>query len=544
MSMTLQTDKTGRLWTASFFKRLAVAAFVSAVTFAGAVGSVARAAEADNPPRGGSMTLIIDEDMKTWDPIAWKRTYPCGPMDILDAVYGFIVYINADGVVTGGMAKSLTSTDAITWTLKLREGVKFTDGTPYDAEAVKYNWDRLANPATAATAQAWVASWNKGITVVDPLTLTIKLPAADANFAALVADLAPFIASPAALKAAAQKTDIKPVGAGAFIPTQWDQGISLTLKRNPDYWDQPRPYLDTLKFVVIPETNARIATVVQGGATMMAGYPYQFGTNNKATGVAQFEVPIRGINRAYFNQTKGIFTDVRAREAFYRAVDRNKLMQAFTQTDVKTQAELYKAPTSYFDSKSPYHDASLAFPTYDPAKAQALFDQLKADGKPFNVKLVTYTNSDTNRLVTYIQQALSTYQGVTATISQVDQAAFTERCRTQLDFDICFEGGIEGSNEANLTKFLGSTGILNWGQYKSAAMDAVLAEAGSTVEPAALKAAYKKAQEVIVKDLPIYLFGEQHRFLLLRNNTGGVVNSNGGILQKQYLYVCSDVCVK
>src|SRR6185312_7858385 len=129
---------------------------------------------------------------------------------------------------------------------------------------------------------------------------------------------------------------------------------------------------------IIPETNSRIATVVQGGATMMAGYPYQFGTNNKEPGVAQLEIPIRGINSGFFNQASGVFTDVRARQAFYYAIDRTKLMQAFTQTD------LYKAPLGYFGTKSPYFDASLALPGYDAAKAQALIDQLAADGKPFN----------------------------------------------------------------------------------------------------------------------------------------------------------------
>ena len=116
----------------------------------------------------------------------------------------------------------------------------------------------------------------------------------------------------------------------------------MTMERNPRYWDKERPYLDTIKFAIIPETNSRIATVVQGGATMMAGYPYQFGSNATAEGVATKEIPIRGINRAYLNQVKGPLTDVRAREALYSAIDRSRLMQAFTQMTG------YKAPTNYF----------------------------------------------------------------------------------------------------------------------------------------------------------------------------------------------------
>ncbi|WP_392709631.1 ABC transporter substrate-binding protein [Rhizobium ruizarguesonis] len=525
----------------SLFMRGAAALLLSLMAAAPVMLAASHAgAQTEKPVSGGTMTVINGSDIKSWDPAITAGTYPGGPMDVLDAVYGFIVYVNDKGVVTGGMAESLTSTDAVTWTLKLRKDMKFTDGTPYDAEAVKYNWDRAADPATLSPAQPFISSWNKAITVVDPQTLTIKLSSPNANFAAQVAELCPFIASPAALKVAKEKTDIKPVGAGAFTLTEWNQGISMTMARNPGYWDQPRPYLDTIKFAIIPETNSRIATVVQGGATMMAGYPYQFGSNATAPGVATREIPIRGINRAYLNQAKGIFTDVRAREAFYSAIDRARLMQAFTQMPG------YKAPSNYFGENSPYFDSASSLPAYDPKKAQELFDALKADGKPFSIKIVTYTNSDLKRLAAYIQQVLTGYEGASAEIVEVDQASLIQRCKTQLDFDICVEGGVLVSNgaEPNISNLLSSGGAFNWGQYKSAEMDAALKEASSTLDPAAVKAAYGKVQKLVATEMPLYIFGEQTRSLLLRNNTGGVVPSNGGILQKQFLYVCTDACQK
>ncbi|SFZ80631.1 peptide/nickel transport system substrate-binding protein [Devosia enhydra] len=498
------------------------------------------AALAQTPTSGGTMTIINGSDIRSWDPAITSGTFPGGPMDVLDAVYGFIVYVNDKGVVTGGMAESLTSEDAITWTLKLREGVKFSDGVAYDAEAVKYNWERVADPATAAPSQAFVAGWASGMEVVDPLTLKITLPAANANFAAQIAELAPFIASPEALKVAKEKSEIKPVGAGAFLLDAWDQDVSVSMKRNPDYWDQPRPYLDTLKFAIIPETNARIATVVQGGATMMAGYPYQFGSNADADGVATKQIPIRGINRAYFNHTKGVFSDVRAREAFYSAIDRGRLMQAFT------QMEGFTPPVSYFGTSSQYYDPAYSLPSYDPAKAQELISALAADGKPFEVKIVTYTNSDLKRLAAYVQQVISSYEGASATIEEVDQANLIVRCKQQLEFDLCVEGGVLVSNgaEPNISNLLRSTGNFNWGQYNNPEMDAALSAAASTVDPTAVKAAFSDVQKLVVEDLPLYIFGEQTRYLLLRDNTGGVVNSNGGILQKQFLYVCDAPCVE
>jgi peptide/nickel transport system substrate-binding protein len=500
----------------------------------------AAAAGTTNPTPGGSMTIINGSDIRSWDPALTLGTFPGGPMDALDAVYGFLVYVDVNGAVTGSMAQSLTSSDGITWTLKLRDGINFTDGTPYDAAAVKFNWDRTADPATAAPTQAWIGTWKDGMSVADPTTLIIKLPSADADFASKIAHLAPFIASPEALRAAATKTDIKAVGAGPFLLQSWDQGVSMTLTRNPAYWDQPRPYLETLKFVIIPETNSRIATVVQGGAQMMAGYPYQFGTNASAPGVGKIEIPISGINRGHFNQASGIFTDLRARQAFWYGIDRTKLMQAFTQTD------LFPAPTTYFAPNSPYYDESLTFPSYDPAKAQSLIDALAADGKQFNIKLVSSNNSDVKRLDEYIQQTLSSYKGVTVTLSQVDDGQVPVVCGQQHAFDVCVEGGVLVANGAQpvTSDLMRSTGVNNYGQYKSSAMDEALAAASATVDTAKAKAAYQRVQQLMLQDLPIYVFGRQTRYLLVRDNTGGVVPSNGGILQKQFLFVCPQACVK
>lgn len=498
------------------------------------------AAETATPVRGGEMTIINGSDIKSWDPAITNSTYPGGPMDVLDAIYGFIVYVDVKGQVQGGMAESLTSTDATTWVLKLRPGLTFSDGTPYDAAAVQYNWARAANPDTLAPSGAWIATWAKGMKVVDATTLEIVLPAPNAIFAQQVAELAPFIGSPKMLAAAATKADIKPVGAGAFLLDSWDQGIGMTMKRNPGYWDQPRPYLDTLKFKIIPETNSRIATVVQGGATMMAGYPYQFGSNAEAPGVATTQIPIRGIYRGYFNLEAGIFTDPRARKAFYEAINRDRLMQAYTQT------KAYAAPDNYFGKDSAYHSADAKVPGYDPEDAQKLIDALAKDGKPFEINIVTYPNSDMKRLAEYIQQVIGAYDHASAKITEVAMANLSQTCNTQMAYDFCVDGGALVSNgaEPNISKLLGTGGALNWSHYSSPEMDRLLASATGTLDQAAVKADYAQVQKLFAEDLPFYLFGEDYRSLLLRDNTGGVVNSNGGILQKQYLYVCDGPCAK
>ncbi len=511
-----------------------------ALAFAAAVPAVSTKALADDqkPISGGEMTIINGSDITSWDPSIINGTYPGGPMDVRDAIYGVLVYLDVNGKLQGGMAQSLTSDDATTWTLKLRSGITFTDGAPYDAEAVKYNWDRMADPATMAPTQAFVASWNKSIKIIDPLTLTITLDQANRNFGSQLAQQAPFIASPKELAAAKQPSDIKPVGAGPFIFGSWDQGVSMTLNRNPKYWDQPRPYLDKLNFKIIPETNSRIATVVQGGATMMAGYPYQFGSNATAKGVATHEIQIPGLYRAFFNQKSGPFTDVRARKAFYEAIDRSRLMQAYTQTSG------YVTPNNYFTKVSPYHQTAYNLPNYNPEDAQKIFDALAKEGKPFEMKLVTYSNSDLKRLAAYVQQVMSAYKNVKIDVNIVDQAMLTKTCKDQLNFDLCVDGGVLVANgaEPTISGHLATGGIYNWGQYSNPKMDADLKAASATMDEGQVKADYDDVQKMVAEDLPLYIFGSETRYLLLRDNTGGIVPSDGGMLQKQYLYVCNDAC--
>jgi peptide/nickel transport system substrate-binding protein len=106
-------------------------------------------------PTGGTITMRLGADITSWDPCVIQAATVPGTMgDVLNAVYGSLVYTDVNGAVQPAMAESLTTDDAITWTFKLHDGVKFTDGSPYDAEAVKFNFDRAADEPTHAPARS------------------------------------------------------------------------------------------------------------------------------------------------------------------------------------------------------------------------------------------------------------------------------------------------------------------------------------------------------------------------------------------------------
>ncbi|MCW5952384.1 MAG: ABC transporter substrate-binding protein, partial [Propionibacteriaceae bacterium] len=276
-------------------------------------------------PLGGTVTMRLGADISSWDPCVIQAATVPGTMgDVLNSVYGALVYTDDQGVVQPGMAESLTTEDGVTWTFKLRPEVTFTDGTPYDAAAVKFAYDRAADPANACTSQQWIATWTS-VEAVDDLTVKVTLPSANANFNLQVAELAAFVGSPASLEGVTDKTAIQPVGAGPFMLESRDQGVKTVLKKNPGYWDAPRPYIDQYVLLTIPESNTGQNMVVQGDLDFMMGYAYQYGRNASMPGVTTKVVPINGYNIAYFvtdGGPTGLFNDARARQAVAVGVDR------------------------------------------------------------------------------------------------------------------------------------------------------------------------------------------------------------------------------
>ncbi len=136
------------------------------------------------------------------------------------AVYGALLYYDFEtGEITPGMAESFTSDDGKVWTLKLRPGLTFTDGTPFDAAAVAFNWDRILDPAllSPSRAAAQTITWN----VVDETTLTVTSNEVNHQLPFQLTESLAFVASPTAIAQKGADFANAPVGAGPFQLTSW-----------------------------------------------------------------------------------------------------------------------------------------------------------------------------------------------------------------------------------------------------------------------------------------------------------------------------------
>src|SRR5213078_2078192 len=204
---------------------------------------------------GGTITKLATTDFNNLDPAYTTASTLDGAPTF--AVFDTLMYDDRESNIVPQTAASMTSTDGIVWTLKIRPNIKFSDNSPYNADAIKFNWERIADPSLAATQGTSVKNI-KQLEAVDDTTLRITLITKDAQFPRTVVNIG-FIGSKVAIQKQG-KDDFgqNPVGAGPFIFKSWVHQSKMVLQRNPNYWNAPRPYVDELVIKYIVDEQQRL----------------------------------------------------------------------------------------------------------------------------------------------------------------------------------------------------------------------------------------------------------------------------------------------
>jgi peptide/nickel transport system substrate-binding protein len=284
------------------------------------------------------------------------------------------------------------SDDGLVWTFRLRKGVKFHDGTPFDAEAVAFTMARLLDEKSAFKPDEKVpyASFYRGIVASveakDPGTVVFRLARSYAPFLANMAMFSADMVSPAAVRAAGPKAFGKsPVGTGPFRFESWSQGEKkIVLARNPDYWRGPAA-VDTVVFRTIPDKNTRLTALRSGDLNWMDT------PNCEDIEPCRKDPRLKvwsgtGMNVGYLamNTERKPFDDVRVRRAVSLAVDRKRLVDALYYGSAVPA--VHPMPPSMLG-----YDASVPLPAADPAKAKALLAEAGFPGG-FDTDLFAMSN--------------------------------------------------------------------------------------------------------------------------------------------------------
>jgi 4-phytase/acid phosphatase/peptide/nickel transport system substrate-binding protein len=385
-----------------------------------AVGLILCVAPAAAQKTGGSITVGLELDIPGLDPLK-VGVYDTAAEMAAALIFDTLTSLDDKGDPVPRLAVSWNSSDDFkTWTIRLREGVKFHDGTPFNAGAVAWNFARQKDPNNHCRCAFYIQNIDK-VDAVDDSTVVFHLRDPQANFPALLAPPAVnnVAHSPTAIQKLGDDYNRKPVGTGPFVLKSWTAGDRMVVERNPDYWDKGRPYLDRVVLRPLPDAQARFASLQSGEADLVWDDEYDADNIAKAKADPALKVhSYTGSGAAVyaFNTKVAPFDDVRVRQALVMALDRKKMSQAITNGLAKPASNPY-GEGSFVQCKD---DGALP---YDPKKAREL---IKDYGKPVEFKTIV-TATPRGRTIGQVLQQFWKQVGATMELDQVDQTTVVTR---------------------------------------------------------------------------------------------------------------------
>ncbi|HET8993896.1 MAG TPA: ABC transporter substrate-binding protein [Rhodococcus sp. (in: high G+C Gram-positive bacteria)] len=483
-------------------------------------------AEVGDPIQGGTVSVVQGGEPRSLDPATLVNAWVSNSL-IGNALYGTLLVNDPETLeITPVLAESFDTADGgATFELKLREGLLFTDGTAYDAEAVRYNWERMRDQNSGSPSLIQ-ASQIAALEVTDPLTLRVTLASPNPHYAqAVVWGGLNWVASPTALGAGRQAFDEQPVGAGPYTMTQWRRQDRIVLERNPGY--EPAPYLDGIELVHNGDTNQRVNAVISGDAGLAIEASWASLGRAEDAGLRVIVEPTGGGQFLALNTRRAPFDDERARRALALAID----IDALNEVVFAGRADL---PRTLFDENSPFY-ADIPISTHDPDAAQKLFDELAAEGKPVSFTFLAYTSVENKAVAEAVQAQLSAFDGVEVQVEVLDFTSALPRLNTY-DFDVAITSAtILDPDTALWGNFHGdSTG--NFSGIDDPELNAAIDEGRTAAELEDRAAAYETAQQRIVDLNPAVWYIRTAPAAVLGEGVHGVQMYGMGSIRPELLW--------
>ena len=452
----------------------------------------------ENPPAAPAkekvLTVAQQSDAFSMDPTQHTQK-PTG--SILFQIYNSLVIKEPDGTVAPGLATSWEATDDLHWVFKLREGVKFTNGEPMNADAVVYTIMRAINPDTKSP---YLSRVNNIVNAekVDDMTVTITTGKPDPILLTRLDQMSfPMLIVPPVYTEVNGGIipDDAPVGTGPYKFVEWVKDDHVTLEANPDYWGGKSAF-DKVIFKPIPETSARISALKNNEVDIATNIPPELVDSIKSNpGTTTVEIASENLYFIGLNtETVDAFKDKRVRQALNYAVDKDAILQnIMLGHGVPIAVTMTENGFAYPKGLEPY--------PYDPEKAKAL---LAEAGYPNGFGPLVF-RSRNGRYVkdAEIVQAVAQYLnevGVKTEIQFVESGVWGELGNSHDRGDLQFPGW--SGMDPDLVWYP----LLHCGEFQSyycnPKLDTLLEEGRNTLNSTKRVEIYQQAGEMIYDDAP------------------------------------------
>ena len=481
------------------------------------------------PTMGGTLAFGLGaETSDGWDPTT-SRWAGSGTI-VSRAVYDRLAEYDENHVAQPFLAETITPNEDFTmWTVKVREGVTFHDGTLLDASAVKLNLDQQkASILTGAALQVMGA-----VEIVDQYTVQVSMNSPWATFPTSMTTQAGVVAAPSQLEASGEARSGRPVGTGPFVFGTWRQDADLTVTKNPDYWMQDSagrslPYLDGIDFKILADVQSRGAALESGSVEVMETFdPSQMIEYRQKAVDGQYQMYSNqsreeAVQLIYLNTAKAPFDDPLARQIVAYGTDR--------ETIARTQyLGLFPATTGLFPQSSDFYSES-GYPTFDRQRAIELNEQYREKyGRALAFTLNLPSTPEFKAIGELAQQEAAQY-GVDISLNLVDQSTLIANAALG-NFEAT---GLITFGDPNLDAifFSGDTVkpigevSLNFSRLSDPALTGYLIDARETPELEEQAAAWASAEKRIAENLNAIFVVRNGTALVYDNNVFGFLDAS------------------
>lgn len=426
---------------------------------------------------------------------------------VVDNIFDTLVKRDENEELTPGLATEWKQVDDLTWEFTLREDVTFTNGEPFNAEAVKYSIDRVLDPENNAPTFSYISTIDE-VKVIDEHTVHIVTNSTDPLIPTRFNRYPTEIVPPKYVEEVGQEEFAQnPIGTGPYKFVSWDKGSQVVLEVNEDYWDD-EPEVKKVTFRSIPETSTRVSALLNGEADIITGVAPETREQISNSEAAELSVVERAGNTIFVGLKYDFepFADKRVRQAMNYAVDTNAIVEyVLEDAAVQTNSMIGPKDFGYAGEYDGYE--------YDPNKAKELLAEAGyEDGFSITLDTVNWYMKNTDVAQVIAEQLKEV--GIEVTVNNVESSVYRNVVPAGEQSDMYVLGW---SSTNTLDADAAIYAVLRSGEsystYSNPDVDAKLDEARSTSDEERREELYKEIQEEVLEDAPrIFLYQENQYY--------------------------------
>ncbi len=486
---------------------------------------------------GGTLTRALTSEPASIDP---HGAASAGVNVVLPYLYDTLVTRQRDGKFAPHLAEGWqVAPDGKSIDFRLRSGVKFQDGSPMNAAAVVFTFERFKRVGDKSPIAANIKQIDR-VQALDDLSVRFSFTEPNASVWGTLSMPYAGILNPALVQAAGDDLSTKAAGTGPFKLGEWKKGTSITLARNPDYnWgpaevkNKGPVHLDRLVFKIVPDASTQMSALQTGDVdAIFVTEPSQLTQARAERGLKVEEINLDSLIYLGYNCAKAPYDDARVRQALSHAINKNDIVNtALGGLGMVAGTPLPPGLLGYDQSLRSYGQG------YDPAKAKAVLSEAgftqgsdgvwQKDGRKLGGKLLTSNRAPNEAIATLIQSQLKAI-GVPVEIQQLDSSAVM-KASTEGAFDLIL-WRYDWNDPDALNIYLGSSRIRQTNRvfYSNKQADDLFARGLREFDAEKRAQIYQEAQKIILKDAPWQPLYHPMEGLVYRDRVSNLVISSLG----------------